>query len=283
MRDSTRFGGLKIASMNVHYFRYPFSYFLEQQRELGFDSFVFWGSVPHIWVDQFGYEDVSTLREALAEHGVKALAYAARPYNYSLFAPKGSMQRSYSADYYRLSIDAARELGMNRICVDLWGALRDAGPAAQYENCLDMLASLCAYAEERSCTVVIGNVPGNSSALMNTLMQVRRLQEDVRMDNCEVALDVCAALESGETVTDWLDAFGQQLSIVYLADGCDAGTGYPLGHGCYPIAEALGLLRERAYRGAIAIKMDREKTDRDPVGADRDNVAWLRRHLDQGL
>ena len=223
------------------------------------------------------------MRESLAKHGVELLAYAARPYNYSLFAPKGSLQRSCSADYYRFCIDVAQKLNTDRICIDLWGALRDVDPAVQYENCLEMLANLCAYAKDRHCTVVVGNVPTGNSALMNTLAQVRRLKEDIRMDNCEVALDVCAALENGETVEDWLDAFNEHLSVIYLADGRSASAGYPLGHGCYPIASILELLRERQYRGTVAIKMDREKTDRDPVGADRDNVAWLRRHLDQGL
>ena len=112
---------LIIANMNIQYFRYPFSYFLENQVALGFDSFLFWGSVPHIWVDQFGYEDVTELKEMIRKHKVNLLAYAARPYNYSLFAPKGSLQRKYTESYYRFCIDIAQKLETNQICVELWG------------------------------------------------------------------------------------------------------------------------------------------------------------------
>jgi len=268
---------LIFANMNVQYFRYPFSYFLENQVALGFDSFIFWGSVPHIWVDQFGYEDVTELKEMIRKHKLKLLAYAARPYNYSLFAPKGSLQRKYTESYYRFCIDIAQKLDTNQICIDLWGALRDGDCTVQYENCLEMLANLCTYAKVCNCTLVVGNVPYANSALINTLDEVQRLKKDLQMNNLKIALDVCTALEKGEEIEDWLNIFEKDLSIVYLADGRNTCSEYPLGYGCYPIAKILWLLKDQRYCGTVSIKMNREKSELNPTRTDKINITYLRR------
>ena len=270
---------LKLANMNIHYFRYPFSYFLEKQDEQGCKSIVFWGSVPHLWVDQLGCEDTANTAEMLDGLRIKVEAYAARPYNYSLFAPKGSLQRKCTESYYRHCINAAQMLGTNRICIDLWGALRDIDAEVQYENCAEMLKELCEYAKESDCTIIVGNVPFANSAMMNTLSEVKRLWGDVHTDNCGISLDICTAMENGEDIKAWQDTFGDRLTMVYLADGDGAGAGYPLGSGCYPIAEILNILEERKYRGMVAIKMDREKNELDPVGADRVNFEYLKKAI----
>lgn len=268
---------LIFANMNVHYFRYPFSYFLEHQVALGFDSFLFWGSVPHIWVDQFGYEDVPELKDLIRKHKVKLLAYATRPYNYSLFAPKGSLQRKHTESYYRFCIDIAQELETDQICIDLWGALRDGDYTVQYENCLEMLANLCTYAKVSNCAIVVGNVSSANSALINTLDEVQRLKNELQMSNLKISLDVCTALENCEIIEDWLNIFEKDLSIIYLADGRNTCSGLPLGYGCYPIAKTLRLLKDQRYRGTVAIKMNREKSELNPTRTDKINITYLRR------
>lgn len=270
-----------IANMNVHYFRYPFSYFLERQAELGMGSVVLWGSVPHIWVDQYGYEDIDGLYAALCKHDIKLSAYAARPYNYSLFAPEGSQQRQCTQSYYKFCIDIALRLKTNRICIDLWGALRDRDADGQYERCIEMLSGLCAYANERGCTVIVGNAAYKSSALINTLGDVQRLKKDINMNNCGIALDVCTALENGEDIKYWLDSFGKDLCMVYLADGRNNGAGYPLGYGCYPVAKILQLLKERGYSGTVALKMDREMNELNPARTDRINASYITRCISE--
>lgn len=268
---------LIFANMNVHYFRYPFSYFLENQAALGFENFIFWASVPHIWIDQFGYEDIAGLRDLVRMHNLKLQAFAAPPYNYSLFAPKGSLQRKHTESYYRHCIEVAQELETNQVCLDLWGALRDGDPVEQYENCLEMLADLCVYAAARHCTLIVGNVSRANSALINSLAEVLRLKNDLHMNNLKIALDVSAALENDEKVEDWLNGFNNDLSIIYLADGRNRGSGFPLGYGCYPIVKILRLLKERKYSGIVAIKMNREKNELNPTRTDEINVAYLRR------
>ncbi len=268
---------LRLANMNVHYFRYPFSFFLENQAALGFESIIFWGSVPHLWVDQFGYEDVTTLKEMIKKHRVKLLAYAARPYNYSLFAPMGSLQRKHTESYYRFCIEIAQKLETNQICLDLWGALRDGDYSVQYENCLEMLANLCTYAKGNNCTIVVGNVPNANSALINTLDEVQRLKDDLQMENLKIALDVCTALENGEKIEDWLNIFEKDLSIVYLADGRHTCSGCPLGYGCYPISKILRLLKDQRFSGTVALKMNREQSELNPTRTDRINISYLSR------
>lgn len=270
---------LEIANMNVHYFRFPLSYFMERQEALGFRKLVFWGSVPHIWVDQYGCEDVTEIKKMIENSSLKLSAYAARPYNYSLFAPKGSLQGKCSERYYRFCIDTAQKLGTDSICIDLWGALLDGDPAGQYENCLEMLAVLATYAKERNCAIIVGNVSNSCSALFNTLDEVQRMKRDIHMDNLKIALDIGAALDNGEDIRDWLNTFDKDLSMIYLADGRSTGTGYPLGFGCYPVGRILGLLQEYGYGGTVAIKMDREKNELDPAHTDQINISYLDRRL----
>lgn len=266
---------LDIANMNLHYFRYPFRFFLEKQRELGEDQIVFWGSVPHLWVDQYGAEDAGPVFAAAAESGVKIRAFAARPYNYSLFAPEGSPQRLHTESYYRRVLELAAASGIPLVAIDLWGALRDGDQEEQYRLCRRMLGDLCARAHSLGLRLAVGNVPYASSAMMNTLPQLRRLAGDIDSPALCVALDLAQAASLQEDVREWHEAFGEALAVIYLSDLRSGGGGYPLGRGCCALQKNLDTLQKLPYRGIVALRMDRVRCEHRPWEADAVNYAYL--------
>ena len=45
----------QIAGMNIHYLFYSLEYFLDTQKELGFETIELWGGAPHFYLDSMGY------------------------------------------------------------------------------------------------------------------------------------------------------------------------------------------------------------------------------------
>lgn len=261
-----------ISNMNMHYFVYPYCYYLEHQKKLDFDTSVVWGSVPHIWADQFGVEDID-----FNSINPGARLFAARPYNYSLFFSRESVIGAHSLAYYRHLIDFCEKNRFEILGIDLWGALRDEDATKQLKFCVDNLKSLCLYAKDRGIHIMIGCVPFGNSALINSLPELRSLFEQVNEDVLTVSMEYGLAYLNGETVEDWLSAFDSRLSTVYLSDVRANGYGYPLGKGVAPIEKVLTSLDNHGFSGIVALKMDRKRIKGfDPVEIDRINSAYLK-------
>lgn len=265
----------KIANSNFHYFRYAWDYFLKQQQENGCKQILLWGSVPHLWVDHLGYEDLTGLKERLAAHEIRIFAYMPRTYNISMFAEAGSAQQEASKSYFENSIEIADELDSAYVLIDLAGALKDADPEAQLANCAAMLRHICSKAAEKGLTVAVGTVTPDTCHLVNRLPELQELIRRVGAENLKVVLDICAMAEAGETIAEWFAAFGSSICAVILADGRTSGY-YALGDGCYPIASYLKQL-EALYDGVICLRMDRDRYERKPLEADAKNFAALKK------
>lgn len=269
--------GLNFVNMNLHYFRFPFSYFLSAQKAIDVDKIVFWSSVPHLWVDQYGAEDAITVMEQARDSGVEVCAYAVRPYNYSLFYPMGTFQQECTKRYYCRNLEIASQNKISLVGIDLWGALRDIDYERQYTNCIAMLDQLCQVAKGLGCKLVVGNVSPRNSAIMNTLAELQRLVAEVDSDALCIGLDLAEAICQQERIVDWHKAFGQSLKMVYFSDARNGVTGYPLGTGCCALHLVMKELQKLKYGGLLALRMDRERCEQHPKKVDEINYSYIRR------
>lgn len=267
--------GFRIDNMNEHYFCYPLGTFVHRQRERGESRMVFWASVPHLWVDQYGAEPCEQVFGPIEEAGITIDAIVARPYNYTLFAETDSLAGRHTMAYYRTMVSLTAEQGVSLLALELWGALRDEDREAQYQNCLGMLRELCGYAKSRGVELAVGNVPYSNSAMMNALPEVQRLVGEAGCDNLSVALDSGAAWLQGESLTEWMDAFGGRLRLVYLSDARNDGGGYPLSRGCCAVENELEQLKRRGFSGVAALRMSQDFCREDPAAVDKENIRYL--------
>ena len=273
---------LKIAHMNVHYFRYPLSAFVRSQKELGRKHIVFWAGVPHLWVDQYGAEPYEVVLKQLSEGGLIVDAIAARLYNYTLFMDEESTLNMHSMAYYRRMIDLTAEWGVPLLAIELWGALRDLKREGQYQNCRNALRQLCEYAEEKQLKLAVGNVSYSHSAMMNTLSEIKELVKATDCDNLMVALDYGTAWLNRESAAEWIDAFGERLQLLYLSDARNNGSGYPLSKGCCAIGKELEELRRLNFGGIVALRMEQDCCRQDPVLVDMENQMYLDKNKIEG-
>ena len=263
-----------IGNTNVPYFRYPYGYFLEKQKLLCVKTVVLWGSVPHIWIDQFGVEPVSVIEDTRTA-GFEIAAFAARPYNYSLFADSETILHKYSMNYYYNTIDFASEKKIPLVGIDLWGALRDLDQTAQYRNCVEALCMLVDYAGKKKVKLYVGNVPYVNSAQMNTLEEVAKLSADVNDTRLQISLEYGMLNYQQESLMDWLEKFADRLAVIYVSDSIKNKIGFIPGTGELSIAEDLEKLRTEHYSGLIVPRLDRDLYEADPFPADQESMRFL--------
>lgn len=265
----------RIDHTNVHYFRYPLDVFTNRQKQLKRSHIVFWSSVPHLWVDQYGAEPCQPVFDKFLRAGLAVDAIVARPYNYTLFFPEDSLISIHSMAYYRNMIDLAAGQGIPVLGIWLWGALRDGGRESQFQNCCSSLEKLCRYAGEKQVRLTVGNVPYRQSAMMNTLGEVQALVTTAGCGNLEVALDYGTAWLNGESPAQWMHAFGGRLSLVYLSDARNNGSGYPLSKGCCALKREWAQMREMGFSGIAALWMEQDFCRQDPDLVDLENQQYV--------
>ena len=275
-----KIGNLSFLNMNTHYFRYSWDYFLEKQREQLIDSFVFWASVPHIWIDQYASEDFSNKVQMLQALSISIPIIIARPYNYTLFADQNSILAFCSESYYKNIIDFSSSFNVRKVGLCLWGALRDIEHEQQYFNFRRILGKLCGYAEEKGCTISIINTSYTHSALMNSLSEITNIIHDIDSKFLTVGMNYADAIGRGETISQWVDTLGQNLSFIMLSDLKEGKMGYKLGTGSCPIYEDLHYLNAISYSGEIALYNESGHYDQNPSNTDRDNFQWLKKTLE---
>ena len=270
---------LKLVNMNTHYFYYPLSLFLQQETISNRNSIVFWASVPHIWVDQYGVEPEMSCFRQITDAGISVDAIVARPYNYTLFMKEGSALARHSMAYYKNMIDLAGSWKVRLLCLELWGALRDMDRDDAIQNCSNALKELCQYAKQLGVSLAVGNVSHQNSALMNSLEEVQCLLQGVNCDNLKAVLNYGVSWLAGERLEDWMKAFGDRLALIYLSGARNGGSGYPLSQGCCPIQKILETLSKKNFRGLAVLRMDQDICRQDPMWADQENTNYLKRIL----
>jgi protein FrlC len=272
---------IKIANMNVHYYLYPFDYFLDVQNEIGIKNIELWGSVPHLWIDHIRYRDIAPIRKKLVDYGIDIVAFTPKPYNYTLCAPYESTQRKATLTYYKNCIDATVNLGVNRMCIDSTGGSFDTPYEILWNCCRDLLIHLCRIAKSKDVMIIMGTALPGLSKVVTTLHELKEMVDCVARDNLKVLLDTVAMSMSGETIGQWFGVFGSNIVHTHFTDG--RNNGYRVwGEGCYPMKKYLYELYHNGYTGYLGQKILNEDYFTDPAEADRKNFTSICQYITGG-
>lgn len=272
---------LQIANTNVHYYLYPFDYFLDIQKEMGIKKIELWGSVPHLWIDHISYEDPTPIKKKLVDYGINIVAFTPKPYNYTLCAPYETTQRKATLAYYENCIDFMVKLGVDRMCISSTGGSFDTPYKILWNCCKDSLIHLCRIANSKGVMVVMGTARPSMSKVVTTLHELKEMTDCVACNNLKILLDTVFMSMAGETIGQWFGVFDSDIVHAHFTDG--RNNGYRVwGEGCYPMKKYLDELYYNGYTGYLGQNLPNEDYFTDPAEADKKNFAAIRQYFTEG-
>lgn len=263
----------QLAGMGIHYMYYPFDYFLDCQRELGFKTIEMWCGAPHFLLDDYGYQDTGELKRKVEDRGLKIGVFTPECATYSyLICAHDEVARKHAMGYYINGIKAAGEVGARVMLTNCCGGDWNEDPERTFERAVGVLRRLAPVAADNGVTLAVETVRPEESRMIITLPQLKRLLEAVDHPNVKAALDLTAASVAGETVKQWFETLGGDIRHTHFPDGRPYGH-LVWGDGLHPLEDYLKIMNDYGYEGYLGQEITDGRYFEDPKEADRRNIA----------
>lgn len=243
--------GEKIALCNAHYLHYPLERFLHSVKENGKRRIALYGSVPHLLIDHYDYQEAVSLSKMLKHQDIMVDALVPASYGYSLFAERGTEHFKVSAEYYGNCIRAAKCLGTDVVCIRPQNGILSQEYEHLIANAAELLETILPIAREENVRIALGTNLLKETAALHRMEEIKMLISKVNDSYLGVLLDTHVMSMVDETIEDWMNSFGNSLFYVHIADG--RKQGYRVwGKGVYPITDYIRELAAGNYCGGVA-------------------------------
>ena len=241
-----------IGNSNIHYRFYPFSTFLEHQRRLGFEKITLFGGTPHVWIDAYGATDGEKIKKEAEDQGLSINGFMPEfsSMRYTLGSEGGSEQKTW--EYLRRCLDFTAKLECGSMIVTANGYLLDRTEEERDRRLKEALRRLGEMAGSYDIRLILLNQHEDATNRIRTIEDMKRAMEWADGVNVEVGVDTASVYEAGETLKEWLEAFGTRLTYVNLSNSKFDGGRYYWGDGYLNLRDILEALEEGAYAGAIS-------------------------------
>jgi len=193
----------------------------------------------------------SELRKAVLESNLISAAITA----YTSFVSDKVEERNTNVDELKRYVDLAAEVGARYVRVFLGELPVGQKPTERIHDtiaqCLNVAA---AYASKHDVSVAIE--PHDDFVRSESLLPIL---ERVPHPALTVIWDVANAFSAGEDVIDSFKNLRGRLAYVQVKDGTGRGSTWqlgPVGVGAVPLGQAIGLLKEANYTGAISVEWE---------------------------
>jgi protein FrlC len=270
----------QVLGMNAHYLHYSLDYFLEIQKELGIRQIEMWAAPPHYLFDDQSPGNSKALLRLLSAKGISAPVFTP-PWNnnYPLCAYDEQV-RNHSFSYYQNAILAGKSLGAGILVCACYGGNWEEKPEQTFAHGIEMLKKLAPFAEKAEITLAVECGPPAETRGVNTLLELRRLIEQVGHSRVKAALSLTAIRAADESLDDWFSVFRKDIVHVHFSDGRPWGR-LVWGDGLFPMDEYWDILAKWGYKGYISLPVMDGCYEDDPALADRRNMAALREILNR--
>ena len=259
----------RLAGSNFSYFCFPLNDFLEVQKRLGFETIELFGGSPQLWIDAYEHEDGKKIQKKIKEAGLvcPVLTPETAAFQYPLWT-ENEEWRAYSISYWKQAIAVAAEMGCRIVCVTVTGGFLDQDVEKQLENCCECLKVLVKEAHLHGIRLALEAAPLKYGELVKDLKTVGWMIRNV--PGLYAALDTAVMIQAKETVDDWVQALGDRIIHVHLADSCD-GAYQVWGEGSLDPKEIVEKLEKAGYKGIYSLKLDEYDYYDEPAFFDERN------------
>ena len=246
----------QIAGMGLIYKMYSLDYMLEDLAKIGFKAFELWGAYPHQFVDgKDSFPPCSVVRRKIESYDMKLVCYTPEQllYYYNIASDDADIRKK-SVTYYKRAIEAASELGADKMLMTSGWGLYDQKIEDAWSYSCESLRTLAEYAQTMGIVLVLENLNPFESNLVHSLPTMKKMLEDINHPAFKAMVDTVPMHYAGETMQEYLDAFGDDLIHVHLIDGKPIGH-LAWGKGYLPLDQDVQSLVDYGYKHAITFEI----------------------------
>jgi protein FrlC len=261
-----------------------FDHVLDTISGFGLDRIELWGIAQHLDLFTETPDRVAAVRRALRDRGISVVCFTPEQVVYPVNIASGDAAlRADSLRRFRRAVDICVELGSPQVFLTAGRGYEDEPREAAWERSVQSLREIARHAGSAGVTCLLEPLQRVESNLVLDVADLRRMVDDIGEDNVGVVLDTVAMACAGDTVRDYVDAFGPRLRHVQLVDGNPAGH-LVWGEGSLPLGDHLLELGALGYQGTITFEPFGDGSySLDPEAAWRTCVERFRACLRDGV
>lgn len=263
----------QITGSNFSYQQLSFERFLDDMVLLERQHVELWGIAPHLHIPQLTLADLRRVKRKLDERGLSVECFTPEQVMYPVnIASSADWLRTDSIAMFRTAVDVCVELGSPLLFLTSGRGGEDEPRAEAWVRSAEALRTIVDYALLHGVRCVLEPLQRVESNLITTSADVLSMLEDVGSPNLDVVLDTVAMAAAGESVPDYVAAFGERLRHVHLIDGTPTGH-LAWGDGNLPLGTYLADLAAAEYRGFMTFELFGSEYICDPLPALRQSFA----------
>jgi len=204
--------------------------------EIGRKRIGLYGSVPHLFIDHYGYSEAIEVGKELKTRGFQVDTLIPAGYGYSIFAEQGTEHFKMSGAYYCNCIRACKYIGTDLVCIRPQNGFLSQEPKELIGNATAMLEIILHIAQEENVRIALGTNLVNETSDLHKMEELHDLISAINNPYLGVLLDTHVISMAGETIEDWVTVFGEKIFCAHIADGRENGY-RPWGRGVYPMED----------------------------------------------
>jgi fructoselysine 3-epimerase len=268
-----------LCGTNFSYHRFSFERFLDDMVTLDLRKVEIWGVAPHLHVDHVSAADLKLIKRQLSERDLKLVCFTPEQILYPVnIASAEIWLRERSLAFFRRSAEIASEFECPYLFLTSGAGYQDQPQQPAWERSVESLRVIADHAGRLGVTGVLEALQPRESNLVLTIADLQRMLTDVGSPRLKVALDTVAMAVAGETVADYMKAFGGDVLHAHFIDGAPAGH-LAWGDGTLPMETYLRELAEADYAGHLSFEFAAARYALDPTRPVRQCVERVRAAL----
>lgn len=270
----------RFVGSNFGFQHYRFEHFLEVMGELGFTAIELWGVAQHLDVFHETEARVDRVRRLLGDHGLSVVCFTPEQVAYPVNIASGDdTLREHSVRVFRRAAEICVALGAPYLFLTSGRGYEDEPRSDAWQRAVESLRDIVGYASSLGVRCLLEPLQRVETNLVLNSADLRRMLDDVGSDEVDVVLDTVAMACAGETVADYVNAFGSRIGHVQLVDGNPSGH-LAWGEGSLPLGEYVDELALLGYDGTVTFELFGDGGySLDPVTAWKSCIDGLRPHL----
>lgn len=197
---------MKLSISTKLYFNYPLVETIKRIAGLGYPGIEIWGGRPHAYYRDMGEAEISAVRKAIDDSGLKISGFIPAQFGYptSLCSPVESV-RSDSVEYIKRSMEVSVALGCKKVSLCPGRSLYGQGYANGMKQLSISMDELVNDALRKDVLLLLEPAHMYESDLIMTVEEGIRFIRDRKYPNVGIALDTGHCHVNRESLVDALD------------------------------------------------------------------------------